>query len=44
MERLRKLKEEGVVRRIGAVVEPRKLGAEPVLLALKVEREKIEEV
>jgi len=44
MERLRKLKEEGVVRRIGAVVEPRKLGAEPVLLALKVEREKVEEV
>lgn len=44
IETLRRLKGEGVIRRIGAVLEPRKLGADPVLLALKVDGEKVEEV
>lgn len=44
IETLRRLKREGVIRRIGAVLEPRALGAEPVLLALKVDEGKVEEV
>ncbi|HEX30568.1 TPA: Lrp/AsnC family transcriptional regulator [Candidatus Poribacteria bacterium] len=44
IETLRRLKDEGIIRRIGAVLEPRKLGAEPVLLALEVDGEKVEEV
>ncbi|HIE04411.1 MAG TPA: Lrp/AsnC family transcriptional regulator [Candidatus Latescibacteria bacterium] len=41
---LRYLKEEGVIRRIGAVLEPRKLGFEPVLLAFSVGGDRLEEV
>ena len=44
IETLKELKEHGVIRRIGAILEPRMFGAEPVLLALRVEEGKVEEV
>ena len=42
LERIRSLKERGVIRRIGATFEPRKLGYTSTLCAAKVPEEKIE--
>lgn len=43
IERIRTLKERGVIRRIGATFEPRKLGFTSTLCAASVPKEKIEE-
>ncbi len=41
LERVKRLKEEGIIRRIGAVFEPRKLGYVSTLCAARVPEEKI---
>ena len=42
LNRLKRLKEEGIIRRIGAVIDPRKLGWVSTLCAARVPEEKIE--
>ncbi|NSW82010.1 MAG: Lrp/AsnC family transcriptional regulator [Syntrophothermus sp.] len=44
LDRIRKLKELGVIRRIGAVFDSRKLGFYSTLCAVKVDPKKLEEV
>ncbi len=43
LERIRSLKERGVIRRIGATFEPKRLGYTSTLCAAKVPPEKVEE-
>lgn len=41
LERIRRLKAEGVIRRIGAVIDPKKLGFVSTLCAARVPEEKV---
>jgi len=43
LERVRRLKERGIIRRIGAVFDPKKLGYVSTLLAARVPDEKVKE-
>ena len=43
LERLRQLKEEGIIRRIGAILDPRSLGWVSTLCAARVSEEKVED-
>ncbi|NLT95996.1 MAG: Lrp/AsnC family transcriptional regulator [Clostridia bacterium] len=44
LNRLKKLKEQGVIRRLGAIMDSRKLGYKSTLCAMEVPEEKIPEV
>jgi len=44
IERVRKLKEAGIIRRMGGVFDSRKLGYKSTLCAMEVPRDKLEEV
>ena len=44
LRRVRRLKEEGIIRRIGASFDSRKLGFDSTLVAIKVPEERIDEV